>query len=254
MQINYPFFNGFDQYSLLSLVSKIDERCIYDKLLLFVENNIYIHQYGFVKGRPCTTQLLNTYHLVAEGIDMGNQTNCIFLDLTKAFDSVSHLRLIHKLGTFAIRSPLLQWFAIYLDGRIQRVVLDGEASKWLKVTSGVPQGSILGPLLFLVFINDMPNFVPDSSTLALFADDAKCLRRIRSTEDCLALQSDIAKLTEWSETCKLSFNIQKYSITTMARKRTSITPSGINILSVGRIRCLGLFVALYTRVKPIAYI
>ena len=132
------------------------------------------------------------------------------------------MRLIHKLGTFGIRGPLLQWFTSYLDGRIQRVVLDGEASKWLKVTSGVPQGSIIGPLLFLVFINDMPNFVSDSSTLALFADDAKCLRRIRSTEHYLVLQSDIDKLTELSEICKLSFNIQKYSITTMTRKRTPI--------------------------------
>ena len=214
--------SNYRPISLLSLVSKIAERCVYDKLLLFVENKIYIHQHGFVKGRSCTTQLLNTYHLVAEGIDMGIQTDCIFLDFTKAFDSVSHVRLIHKLGTFGIRGPLLQWFTSYLDGRIQRVVLDGEASKWMKVTSGVPQGSIIGPLLFLVFINDMPNSVSDSSTLALFADDAKCLRRIHSTEDCLALQSDIDKLTEWSETCKLSFNIQKCSITTLTRKRTPI--------------------------------
>ena len=106
------------------------------------------------------------------------------------------MRLIQKLGKFGIKGPLLQWFT-----RLQRVVIDGKASEWLKVTSRVPQGSIIGPLLFLVFINDMPDVVSDFTTLALFADDAKYLRLIRSTEDCLALQSDIDKVTEWSETC-----------------------------------------------------
>ena len=132
------------------------------------------------------------------------------------------MRLIQKLGKFGIKGPLLQWFTSYLDGRLQRVVIDGKASEWLKVTSGVPQGSIIGLLLFLVFINDMPDVISDFITLALFADDAKCLRLIRSTEDCLALQSDIDKMTDWSETCKLTFNIQKCSITTMTRKRTPI--------------------------------
>ena len=105
------------------------------------------------------------------------------------------MRLIQKLGKFGIKGPLLQWFTSYLYGRLQRVVIDGKASEWLKVTSGFPQGSIIGPPLFLVFINDMPDVVSDF-TLALFADDAKFLRLIRLTEDCLALQSDIDKMTE----------------------------------------------------------
>ena len=205
---------------LLSVISKITERCVYDKLLLFLENQIYHLQHGFVKGRSCTTQILNDFHLIAKGIDIGNQTDCIFLDFTKAFDSVSHVRLIHKLGKLGIRGPLLQWFTSYLDERLQRVVIDGKASEWLKVTSGVAQGSIIGPLLFLVFINDMLDVVSDFTTLALFIDGAKCLRLIRSTEDCLALQSYIDKMTEWSETCKLTFNLQRCSITTMTRKRT----------------------------------
>ena len=163
-------------------------------------------QHGFVKGRSTITQLLDTVHRIVRTIDQGDQTDIAFLDFCKAFDSVSHAHLIRKLDQSGIKGPLLHWFSSYLDKRLQRVVIDGKSSDWLPVTSGVPQGSILGPALFVLFINDMPNVLSHSSTLALFADDAKCFRAIRSYTDCALLQDDIDKLVDWSNNWKLDFN------------------------------------------------
>ena len=117
---------------------------------------------------------------------------------------------------------MLHWFLSYLDKRLQRVVIDGKSSDWLPVTSGVPQGSLLGPALFVLFINDMPNALSHSSTLALFADDAKCFRAIRSYTDCALLQDDIDKLVDWSNNWKLDFNVDKCSLCTISRKRNPI--------------------------------
>ena len=103
----------------------------------------------------------------------------LYLDFSKAFDSVSHRLLIHKLQSFGFHAHLLNWFKAYLMGREQRVVVDSSNSDWLPVLSGVPQGSILGPMLFLCYINDMPSCTLNSTT-ALFADDSKCFRPIHS--------------------------------------------------------------------------
>ncbi|CAB4014768.1 Hypothetical predicted protein [Paramuricea clavata] len=125
-----------------------------------------------------------------------------------------------KLYAAGIRGSLLKWFGSYLHDRKQRVVLDGKCSEWLDVTSGVPQGSILGPALFVLFINDMPDVISESGTLALFADDAKCLRTINSDADCVALQRDLNNLTTWSAEWKLPFNIDKCTISTVTTNAT----------------------------------
>ena len=142
-------------------------------------------------GRSCVTQFLDTYHRLAYGVDKGNQSDIVFLDFSKAFDFVFPVHIIYKLRKFGISVSLLQWFVSYLDGRLRRVAIDGETSEWRSVTSGVPQGSILGPLLFILFINNVPDAISNSSTLAIFADDAKCLYTIYSDRDCLAFQADI---------------------------------------------------------------
>ena len=208
--------------SLLSLISKIAERFVLGRFLNFFADKIYPMQHGFVKGRSTITQLLDTVHRIVRTIDQGDQTDIAFLDFCKAFDSVSHAHLIRKLDQSGIKGPLLHWFSSYLDKRLQRVVIDGKSSDWLPVTSGVPQGSILGPALFVLFINDMPNVLSHSSTLALFADDAKCFRAIRSYTDCALLQDDIGKLVDWSNNWKLDFNVDKCSLCTVSRKRNPI--------------------------------
>ncbi|PFX13619.1 RNA-directed DNA polymerase from mobile element jockey [Stylophora pistillata] len=208
--------------SLLSLISKITERIVLDRFSNFIADKIYPMQHGFVKGRSTITQLLDTVHRMVRTIDHGEQTDVAFLDFSKAFDSVSHAHLISKLDQSGIKGPLLHWFISYLGNRLQRVVIDGKSSNWLPVTSGVPQGSLLGPALFVLFINDMPSALSHSSTLALFADDAKCFRTIRSYADCALLQDEIDKLVDWSNNWKLAFNVDKCSLCTVTRKRSPI--------------------------------
>jgi hypothetical protein len=114
-----------------------------------------------------------------------------------------------------INGTLLRWFENYLNDRWQRVVIEGAASAWSPVTSGVPQGSILGPLLFVIFINDLPDNVSPSTNSALYADDSKLYREIKSVEDCQFLQDDLAKLEKWSTDSNMRFNTEKCKVLTI---------------------------------------
>ena len=129
-------------------------------------------QHGFIKGLSCTTQLLQVFHEIGINFDKGLETDIIYLDFSKAFDSVCHQKPLSKLLYFGIDGPLLKWFETYLSARKQRMVINGSYSSWSEVKSGVIQGSILGPVLFLMFVKDMPE-VLRSSNLAMFADDSK---------------------------------------------------------------------------------
>jgi hypothetical protein len=141
----------------------------------------------------------------------------IYTDFSKAFDSVSHTLLISKLRSLGIASPLLSWFASYLTDRQFRVVLDGHYSDWLKVSSGVPQGSNLGPLLFIAFINDLPRLLSPCKSL-LYADDLKLYKIISSPADAQILQNSLNSLTDWSDKWHLQLNIDKCSIITFTCK------------------------------------
>ena len=131
--------------------------------------------HGFLSGRSCITQLLSTLHSIGQLLDKNIQSDILFLDFAKAFDSVDHSILLEKLKAYGISGNLHRWFTNYLQGRTQRVVIEGASSKWSPVTSGVPQGSILGPMLFLLFINDIPDVLSEGDSMSLYADDAKLL-------------------------------------------------------------------------------
>ena len=131
-------------------------------------------------------------------MDEGFGIDVIYLDYSKAFDSVPHKRLIAKLEAYGIRGDLSAWMSNFLSNRFQRVVLNGQLSKWVPVLSGVPQGSVLGPLLFVLYVNDIPDLI--QANVRMFADDTKVYSVIKSFHDNLMLQKDLDNLMQWSRT------------------------------------------------------
>ena len=129
------------------------------------------------------------------------------MDFKKAFDTVPHQRLLRKLKAYGIIGKVLEWIRDFLSGRRQRVVVNGKLSSWTDILSGIPQGSVLGPILFVIFINDLPDVV--SSTAKIFADDTKLFWAIRIIEDHDVMQQDLDNLVEWSNKWQLGFNETK---------------------------------------------
>ena len=201
--------SNYRPVSLTSQVVKVMERLIQDKLVNFLERNkiISCHQHGFQKKSSCITQLLECLNDWTDSYDKKQSTDVVYLDFSKAFDSVPHKRLIFKLRSIGIRGNVLRWIESFLTNRRQRVILPGGVSSWRPVYSGVPQGSILGPILFLVYVNDIPDQV--LSTVKMFADDTKVYREISSKEDCEILQSDLNALGAWANHWLLRFNETK---------------------------------------------
>ena len=165
------------------------------------------HQFGFLKWKSSLSELLSCYHHFCLTRNSSKGTDVIFLDLSKAFDRVPHERRLLKLYRHGIDAPLLVWFINSLKDRKQRVTICGTYSNWSPVTSGVPQGTILGPTLFLLKVNDISNVV--TSFIKMFADDTKIYREINNAEDTLALQSDLDFLENWTRSWQVKFNPQK---------------------------------------------
>ena len=162
------------------------------------KNNIIIdEQHGFRQRFSCETQLITTIHDWAKSINVCRQTDAILLDFSKAFDSVPHQRLLLKLDYYGIRGNLLLWIKAFLSNRSQFVSINGTQSSPKPVLSGVSQGSILGPVLFLLFINDITNYI--NANLRLFADDCILYNEIQSSQDYLSLQNNLNQLSLWSK-------------------------------------------------------
>lgn len=141
------------------------------------------------------------------------------MDFAKAFDRVDHGILLNKLRAYGISGNLYSWFKDNLNGRFQRVVIKGTASDWSPVTSGVPQASILGPLLFVIFINDLPDVLPPAMKSALYADDTKLYSSIKSTQDCEIMRLALTNLNNWRNINNICFNNSKCKVLTFAQKK-----------------------------------
>ena len=160
-------------------------------------------QHGRRQQRSCESQLITTICDFVSAIEDRSQTDIILLDFSKAFDKVSHRLLIHKLAHYGITGEVLNWIKAFLSNRTQEVIVDGARSEKCGVTSGVPQGSVLGPLLFLLFINDIPSHTKHSN-IRLFADDCMLYRKIDDNKDCDLLQEDLNGLLDWEKKWKMS--------------------------------------------------
>ena len=195
--------------SLTSISSKILEHIGYSSISRFLSDNniLSLRQHGFRSGYSCETQLVLAVDDWARSIDRGLCTDVAIFDFSKAFDSVPHQRLLVKLQSYGIRGNILAWISSFLANREQRVVVNGSQLSWLPVTSGVPQGTVLGPLLFLLYINDITADM--KSDIRLFADDCIPYRTISSGHDQTILQEDINTLHSWTKTWQMQFNSKK---------------------------------------------
>ena len=198
--------------SLTSVVCKIFESFIRDALCSHLSSNDLLspRQFGFCKGRSCVTQLLSTLDDWFYYLDQSIPVDAIYLDFRKAFDTVPHKRLLSKLQGYVIHDNLLKWIEDFLSCRTQYVSINDKCSETVPVSSGVPQGSVLGPSLFIYFINDLPNVC--ETLLNIFADDTKAYTHVSSPEDCRRLQRTLDKLTEWSDKNMIGFNTDKCKV------------------------------------------
>ena len=230
--------------SLTSVVIKIFERILRDKITSFLdEHNLILDtQHGFRNKRSCLTNLLEFYNYVFSNSDERIPSDIIYLDFQKAFDTVPHKRLLIKLKAHGIGAQLCLWIENWLTNRKQRVVINGEASDWLQVSSGVPQGSVLGPLLFLIYINDLDCGI--TSNISKFADDTKVGGKALTNGDCEVIQRDLDTLSTWSDKWLLKFNKDKCKVMHIGynNEKQIYKLQGQNLIKVDEEKDLGVIV------------
>ena len=203
--------------SLTSVPCKLLEAIIRDQLMthLLDANLLSDSQHGFRPKRSCATQLLQTIEEWSKMIEDGGQIDALYMDFSKAFDSVPHKRLLRKVRAHGIGGKLIRWIEAFLTDRSQRVVISGSRSDWTPVSSGVPQGSVLGPLLFVLYVNDLPSTV--DSPAMIFADDTKVFRSTRLVQEHRQLQEDLDAMVNWSDQWQMPFNQKKCKLLRIGR-------------------------------------
>ena len=218
---------NFRPIAKLSTFCKVFESIMYHRILTHIKPDISISQHGFLPHRSTVTNLATlTEHITSE-INNGSQVDVVYTDFKKAFDTVNHDLLLHKLRMFNFSNSALQLLSSYLYNRKLAVSYKQNFSRNYKMQSGVPQGSNLGPLLFLIFINDLPGRVKCSTLL--YADDLKIYKTINSPEDNIALQEDINNIQDWCISNNLHLNISKCKTMSFTnRKNTLSFPYSIN--------------------------
>lgn len=177
-----------------------------------------------MRGRSTVSNLVLLNDNLTAAMDKGNQVDVIYTDYSKAFDRINHKILLIKLQGVGIRGDLLRWFASYISNRSQAVVISNYISSWVSIPSGVPQGSLLGPLLFAIFVNDI-NSCLHSSSLLCFADDMKVFSAISAREDVDALQADLSRLDRYCTLNQLDLNPSKCFSVTFSRKKNIVQSS-----------------------------
>jgi len=222
--------SNYRPISLISVCCKTMEKLIRDALIKhMIDNGFLIDcQHGFVKGRSCTTELLEVVDKLCALLDNGDTVDMVYLDFAKAFDSVLHRRLLFKLQQYGITGPLFDWIKSFLLSRMQRVGVGGAMSSRAEVLSGVLQGSVLGPILFICYVNDMPDSI--AAFIYMYADNTKLFT---SSTDRTVLQRDLDVLGEWSRSWQLRYNVDKCKVMQVGRpvEREAYVMQDINGIS-----------------------
>jgi ribonucleases P/MRP protein subunit RPP40 len=203
--------------SLTCLICKIMESFLKDAILIHLNKFSLIKdsQHGFMKGRSCLTNLLDFMEEVTNELDEGKPVDIIFLDFAKAFDKVPYERLFKKLESHGIGGRVAEWIKVWLTNRRQKVGINESFSDWSSVLSGVPQGSVLGPILFLIYINDIDEKI--ISKLGKFADDTKLSRGVANECEVNVLRDDLKQIAKWSMDWQMLFNVDKCTVVHMGK-------------------------------------
>jgi len=205
------YASNYRPVSLTCIACKGLESLIRDDITRHLKehNLLSSSQFGFLKGRSTQLQLLQMLEEWTAALDSGRSVDCIYFDYQKAFDTVPHEKLLHKLSQYGIEQSIIKWICAFLTGRKQRVNVNGSCSHWSDVVSGIPQGSVLGPLLVVLYVNDIPNLLNGGTSILMFADDTKLYRQIKTDVDAKSLQEDVTKLENWSNKWQLKFHPAK---------------------------------------------
>ena len=211
--------------SLTCILCKIMEALVREDIITHMrENKLFSkYQYGFINKRSTTLQLLYVLDEWTAILDQGGTIDAVYLDFMKAFDKVPHKR--HKLSAYWIGGQAHRWIASFLTGRTQRVKVDSATSGWRKVTSGISQGSVLGPILFVLYINDMPEALANNSTAAMFADDTKLYRRTDLPTGVQDLQEDLDHNFQWSDTWLMKFQPTRCKVMSLGYQKDGDIPT-----------------------------
>ncbi|MCF1459523.1 MAG: reverse transcriptase family protein, partial [Shewanella sp.] len=215
--------SNYRPISLLDPIGKVMERCVHKHLYNYISENHLLtpFQSGFVPGDSTTYQLLHTYHTFCEAVDSGKEVRAVFCDISKAFDRVWHRGLLYKLTRIGCSDEVVKWFTSYLSDRRQCVVLGGASSEWASVHAGVPQGSILGPLLFLLFINDIVKDI--HSSIRLFADDTSLYIIVENPQTAaLIMNSDLGTISTWATNWLVDFHPRKTVSFLVSKKANTV--------------------------------
>lgn len=252
-----PVFKGGSRFtienyrpiSLTSVCCKVMEHVISKYIFTFLEERktLYSHQHGFRNGLSTVTQLVETFHDFSLSVNNKEQIDVICIDFSKAFDRIPHKKLLFKLKKIGLCDKIVNWIEAYLSNRSQKVEINGNISPPLSVTSGVPQGSVLGPLLFLIYINDIATHIAEPVKLKLFADDCLLYSVINNTNDQLALNRNLENLRQWCEDWQMQINFRKSTYIHITNKKSVLkfcyNIGNVNLSVVNSFKYLGVVIS-----------